>query len=167
MRVALFAALAFVAVFGITLLTTGPISSASSANPGAVAAPAKPAMTHADDAEQKKKLEVQKAARAEQAKEDEIWIEAKQALSTVQSGLKDPDSARFRNVWAVKMPLTTGEVATLFCGEVNARNAFGGYIGFQPFIALGHAAYTAESSTVFDGMYQQYCVTAERVMLVE
>lgn len=42
----------------------------------------------------------------------------------VRSMLTDPESAQFRNVEFRK-----GTV----CGEVNARNRFGGYVGFTPF----------------------------------
>lgn len=39
--------------------------------------------------------------------------------------LKDPDSAKFRNI-SVKDK-------TLVCGEVNAKNSYGGYTGFTFF----------------------------------
>jgi hypothetical protein len=42
--------------------------------------------------------------------------------------LKDPESARFKNVQVA----ADGQV---LCGEVNAKNAFGGYVGFKPFVA--------------------------------
>ncbi|HEX7385825.1 MAG TPA: hypothetical protein VF285_00935 [Castellaniella sp.] len=43
--------------------------------------------------------------------------------SWVVAGLKDPDSAKFRNQYGV-------------CGEVNAKNALGGYVGYRRFIAV-------------------------------
>jgi hypothetical protein len=46
----------------------------------------------------------------------------------VRQHLRDPDSARFRNVFS-----SQGFAAT--CGEVNARNGFGGYTGFSKFVA--------------------------------
>lgn len=47
----------------------------------------------------------------------------------VSNQLRDPDSAQFRNVRAI------GTKDTLYvCGEVNARNSFGGYTGHVPFI---------------------------------
>lgn len=42
---------------------------------------------------------------------------------TVENTLKDPDSAKFRNVKGV-------------CGEVNAKNGFGAYGGYKKFINL-------------------------------
>ena len=46
----------------------------------------------------------------------------------VAEGLRDPDSAKIRNVYKVD-----GGVSELVCGEVNGRNAYGGYAGFTPF----------------------------------
>jgi hypothetical protein len=46
------------------------------------------------------------------------------AQQVIAAQLKDPASAQFRNV-RVK-----GETV---CGEVNAKNSFGGYIGFKTF----------------------------------
>lgn len=44
--------------------------------------------------------------------------------------LRDPDSARFRNVrYSVQ---SDGRI--IFCGEVNARNGLGGYTGYMLFV---------------------------------
>lgn len=51
--------------------------------------------------------------------------ESAKAKDAVTNSLKDPQSAQFRN-------LTVHE-GDAICGEVNARNSFGGYAGFQPF----------------------------------
>lgn len=50
------------------------------------------------------------------------------AERNLKEALKDPDSAKLRNV---KVP--TG--AAYVCGEVNSRNAFGGMTGYKRFIA--------------------------------
>lgn len=44
------------------------------------------------------------------------------AREFVSGVLKDPESAEFRNQRG-------------FCGEVNSKNSFGGYVGFRRFIA--------------------------------
>lgn len=44
--------------------------------------------------------------------------------------LKDPESARFRNLRIVDY-----KGGKLICGEVNAKNSYGGYVGFAPFLA--------------------------------
>lgn len=47
----------------------------------------------------------------------------KETISSVKSSLKDPDSAQFQNVKG-------------YCGEVNAKNSYGGYTGFKRFISV-------------------------------
>ncbi|WP_112320575.1 hypothetical protein [Oceanibium sediminis] len=51
------------------------------------------------------------------------------ARSTVSQRLRDPMSAQFRNERAYR----TSAGDTIICGEVNARNGFGGYVGFHTF----------------------------------
>ena len=55
----------------------------------------------------------------------------------VQSKLKDEGSAEFRNI-----DIHKSAEATVVCGEVNAKNAFGGYAGFQRFVSSGSAELT-------------------------
>lgn len=43
----------------------------------------------------------------------------------VRAQLKDPESATFRNV---------EQYPTGVCGEVNARNSMGGYVGYRGFV---------------------------------
>lgn len=43
--------------------------------------------------------------------------------------LKDPESARFRNERAL-------EGGERVCGEVNAKNAMGGYVGYSAFVVM-------------------------------
>lgn len=59
--------------------------------------------------------------------------------ATILYHLKDPDSAKLRNVAAVKLD----DGSLKICGEVNSRNSFGGYTGFMPF-----------SGTVTNGKFQ-------------
>ena len=47
----------------------------------------------------------------------------------VKSILRDPDSAKFQNIRIV----VNSKAVESICGEVNARNAFGGYTGFSKF----------------------------------
>jgi hypothetical protein len=47
----------------------------------------------------------------------------------VRKGLKDPESARFGDIRAVKRQ--GGKITV--CGFVNAKNSFGGYTGMKPF----------------------------------
>jgi len=43
--------------------------------------------------------------------------------------LKDPDSAKFRNVRLVKYL-----DSAVICGEINGKNSYGGYVGFVDFV---------------------------------
>jgi hypothetical protein len=58
-----------------------------------------------------------------------ISSDTTKAEAAVKSELRDPSSAQFRDVHLNK--LNSSEV----CGEVNAKNAFGGYSGFARFAA--------------------------------
>ena len=49
--------------------------------------------------------------------------------AAVLNRLKDPDSATFKNTM-------TSTDRLFWCGEVNAKNSFGGYIGFKRFFTL-------------------------------
>jgi|TARA_B110000211_G_C13875516_1_gene462738 hypothetical protein len=50
-------------------------------------------------------------------------------LNSITYNLKDPDSAKFRNVIA-------DEENTVFCGEINAKNSYGAYSGYNKFYAI-------------------------------
>jgi hypothetical protein len=80
---------------------------------------AEAAAVAASQAEAKAAGEMQAAASAKQIAD----LQAK-----VVSQLKDPASAQFR---AVQL----NAAGTAACGQVNAKNSFGGYVGFQDFIA--------------------------------
>lgn len=51
----------------------------------------------------------------------------------ISSTLKDPDSSQFR-------ALFLNSSKTALCGEVNAKNSYGGYVGFRPFVATSNEA---------------------------
>ncbi len=73
----------------------------------------------------------------------------------IKAKLKDPDSAQFRNV---KFHVGMGKPVT--CGEVNAKNSFGGYSGFERFIAAGDVITVMESEMAageMDKTWQQLC----------
>lgn len=64
------------------------------------------------------------------AEKQDLWIVGSQ--DAVCERLKDADSAKFRNV-----QFYSGSGSPIVCGEVNARNGFGGFSGFERFIAKG------------------------------
>ena len=53
-----------------------------------------------------------------------------QLKSSLEQRFKDPGSVQYRNLSVRQI----GQLPVL-CGEVNAKNSFGGYIGYKPFIA--------------------------------
>lgn len=58
------------------------------------------------------------------------------AKAIAAAGLRDPGSAQFRNLRSV-----TNANGTAVCGEINGKNAFGAYVGFQDFVVVGATAW--------------------------
>jgi hypothetical protein len=61
------------------------------------------------------------------AAESDYFLRAKQAIS---EGMRDPDSVKFGKLFEGRG--SSGKQT--ICGEVNAKNGFGGYTGMTPFI---------------------------------
>jgi hypothetical protein len=59
------------------------------------------------------------------------------AKNIVLAGLKDPDSAKFREVGIAP----NGRAV---CGQFNAKNGYGGYIGYKRFIAAPNGVFGIE-----------------------
>lgn len=80
------------------------------------------------------------------------WIAVSE--QAVRAALKDGASASFRNEHFV-----TFRGIPLVCGEVTAKNGFGGYAGFQHFIAGGDTHFIEEqfSPGEFAGFWNQIC----------
>ena len=53
--------------------------------------------------------------------------EMEAAMNQVRASLKDPESARFSDLWA-------GTEGKYVCGAVNAKNSMGGYVGKRGFL---------------------------------
>jgi hypothetical protein len=81
---------------------------------------------------------------------DSVMFESKyMAIQKLKYDLRDPASAKFRDVEAYKF-----EKVFVFCGEVNANNGFGGKSGFVPFFASFTDAYIADDPSKL-GVYVQ------------
>ena len=92
---------------------------------------------------------------ADQQAKELAWTErGKQA---VKAKLKDPDSAQFRGIRFHQGK----DGVPMACGEVNSKNSFGGYGGFQKFVSAGSVELTflAEQmeSTEFAKVWNQMC----------
>jgi hypothetical protein len=59
----------------------------------------------------------------------------REAKQLVAAQLRDPSSAQFQGLTVSRVPTASGAPATVVCGDVNAKNAFGGYGGFVQFRA--------------------------------
>lgn len=66
----------------------------------------------------------------------------------VVGSLKDPESARFQGVH-----VKWGTV----CGEVNAKNSFGGYTGFKRFLSIDGDVLRMEGGDYFADGWETYC----------
>ena len=84
------------------------------------------------------------------------------ARQAVTDKLRDPSSAQFRNVRRIEH----SNGSTMFCGEVNGRNAYGGMSGFQRFEAgvgtTGNATAMIDggeelNAAYFEGAWNQFC----------
>lgn len=69
--------------------------------------------------------------------------------ATLLRNLKDPDTAKLRS-------LKVGKDRFL-CGEVNARNGFGGYVGYRRFVVLASQVYFDDDSGDFDMLVLSSC----------
>lgn len=80
--------------------------------------------------------------------------EIDKAKDAVAERLRDPSSAQFRNV-------NGGERRGLYsvCGEVNGKNAYGAYSGYERFIANGDGklVYLESQSPTFSVMWLTDC----------
>lgn len=81
------------------------------------------------------------------------WMQ--KGMEATKSKLKDPSSAKFQGVYfhqgADSIPMT--------CGEVNSKNSFGGYGGFQRFVSAGKADLTflEEQVADFPTIWNRFC----------
>ena len=101
------------------------------------------------------KIETGAATAADQENREISWIERGKAAA--RSKLKDPESVQFQNIYFHRgkdnIPMT--------CGEINSKNSFGGYGGFQKFISAGRPELTflAEQMTAkdFSEVWNRFC----------
>lgn len=73
---------------------------------------------------------------------------------SVRLKLKDPDSAEFKKVF-----FSDSSGVPMTCGEVLAKNSFGGYSGYQRFISAGNSKLTflEEAVSDFENLWNKVC----------
>lgn len=93
---------------------------------------------------------------SESAEKKERRIQAQMTANgenQVREILRDGKSAQFRNQFVSKQGAP--------CGEVNAKNVFGGYDGFKRYIAAGKGNTMIDGENVnpavFEKLWQQFC----------
>lgn len=86
---------------------------------------------------------------------DNLEANAKRAVA---SRLKDPGSAQFRNLKRVEQ--VAGEAA--ICGEVNGKNSFGGYSGFEEFVYKGGSVYIGSDDVESIQARTRFCIKGGR-----
>lgn len=80
-----------------------------------------------------------------------LWIE--ETKDGVRRRLKDAGSAEFRNVF-----FNEYEDGPIVCGEVNSKNGFGGYTGFQHFVGSGtKLVFLEEEVDGFSEVWNEMC----------
>lgn len=73
------------------------------------------------------------------------------AQEAVKKGLKDPDSAKFQN-----LRITDYDGGKVVCGEINAKNSYGGYVGYKRFVAGTSAAIVYDTSSKYPDINDAY-----------
>ncbi len=78
-----------------------------------------------------------------------------QAKTALSADFKDPSTAQYRGLFL------SGEAMPVLCGEVNAKNSYGAYVGFRRFYATGkpflNSVESPKSDMVFEGMWPSMC----------
>lgn len=75
----------------------------------------------------------------------------------VKDRLKDPSSAKFRNMH-FKQNRVEGKVLAAVCGEVNSKNSFGAYAGFVRFISVPPVISATEDEMAdFSSLWNTLC----------
>lgn len=98
------------------------------------------------------------------------------AKDNVSQLLKDPDSAKFRNVKINKIPNAKGKILRVaVCGEINGKNSFNAYAGYSNFVVdfIGDKPRSAidngEDSFANNDYFGQsiYCLTKEELDTID
>lgn len=107
-------------------------------------------------------LKIERVAPPEKPSAVELTKFAVLSKYKIEERLKDPDSAVFRNVSVYRHPKSDG--GYVFCGEVNAKNGFGGMVGYERFVATPIAAVIESMGpTAFEKGWRDMCPKARFV----
>jgi hypothetical protein len=68
-------------------------------------------------------------------------VQVAQAGKLLADSVRDTDAVKFRNVFLQKTVGTDGKEHVSLCGEVNAKNGYGGMSGFHKFMLVADQVY--------------------------
>jgi len=74
------------------------------------------------------------------------------AKQKMADGLMDPEAAKYKDVHAYAV-----NGAYVFCGQINGKNGYGGYTGYERFIASSVIVGTEGNVTGFNKVWRQFC----------
>jgi hypothetical protein len=79
------------------------------------------------------------------AQREEGEAQIRTAAASLAKTAREPSSASFRNVFIQKRVTKEGREPIVVCGEVNGRNGYGGFTGFQPFVLVGDTVHVGKA----------------------
>lgn len=85
-----------------------------------------------------------------------------QTLLAIKAGAREPGSVRFRDVFTVNLG-DDSERLILVCGQVMGRNGFGGYTGFDRFVATSERDVKIAGMIGFESFYAD-CIRGKTVV---
>ena len=75
----------------------------------------------------------------------------------IKKRAKDPSSVKFRNS-RFNLANINGKTFPAVCGEINSKNSYGAYTGFQRFVSVPPAiSATEEESADFSNIWEMMC----------
>ena len=77
------------------------------------------------------------------------------AKSSVTNDFKDPESAKFRNLAIFRTK--TGKTGNFVCGEVNAKNSYGAYVGYRGFVYADGLVALDDSEGIYPILSKSIC----------
>ena len=86
-----------------------------------------------------------------------VYTSAGAALQSIKHALKDADSAKFRSVGVIVPSRFDPTKLGVVCGEVNAKNSFGGYTGFKQFVMVPAGIAIESTNPEFTHLWNDHC----------
>jgi hypothetical protein len=104
----------------------------------------------------KDKLEEQQKARANAKR---AWIDHSRFMAheRITAILKDPESAQFGVIGIVDDPNFNPDNPGTACGDVNAKNSFGGYTGRKSFMVIAGIPMIEDGGRAFVRLWKKEC----------